>query len=244
MTTMVLLLRTEIRRALDTRASAWLLSIVALLSTVALVLTEQVRPSLEAFVTAPGAPLAALLPVVTVITACSDRGHRAHLVTYALVPRRSRILAARAAAVVIVVVLTALAASVLSGVVFVVVHPDQLATTDWRAVLAGAQSIAAVAVSSAAAGLAVSSLISSSAIGVVVVLLGPLGIEILLTLLFPSASSWVSTLAVPAWLAEPNLAWETVDGVPGLGAVIVSTVIWFVVPFTIGAWRQVREDVH
>ena len=241
---MTVLLQTEVRRALDTRSSRWLLSVAAVLSLVALILTNDVQPTLDAFVTAPGAPLAVLLPIVAVISAGADRSHRANVVTYTLVPRRTHIVLARTAALFVVVTTTGMAASVSAALMFVLMHPAQVGHSDWRAVLMGTLSVAAVSVSSAAHGIAAASVVRSAALSVVVVLLAPLSIEIAATLFVPTIAPWISALALPAWLARPHLAWGSVGDDPGVGHVLVSFVVWFVVPFVIGTRRQVTEDLH
>jgi ABC-2 type transport system permease protein len=95
---LVRLTRVELRKMVDTRAGFWLLAGIALL-TVAMVVGLQFAAdysaTLAAFFADSAQVALTLLPIVGILLVSSEWTQRTSLITFALVPRRSRVLAAK-----------------------------------------------------------------------------------------------------------------------------------------------------
>jgi ABC-type transport system involved in multi-copper enzyme maturation permease subunit len=94
----------ELRKMADTRAGAWLLAVIGLLATAVVVIRLFTGPAetrnLMEFFTLTLLPVGIVLPVLGILAMTSEWTQRTALTTYALVPRRGRVLAAKLLAVV------------------------------------------------------------------------------------------------------------------------------------------------
>jgi hypothetical protein len=101
---------TELRKMLDTRSGLWLMAssaILALLATAAVIAFSSAKGlSYTSFATAACFPLTVVLPVVAVLSVTSEWSQRSGLTTFTLVPRRGRVIGAKAIASVGVAVTT------------------------------------------------------------------------------------------------------------------------------------------
>jgi hypothetical protein len=95
------LTRIELRKSTDTRAGFWLLALVALAGVaimfVALYVGDDVKNREDIFA-ASQVGVAVLLPVVGILAVTGEWSQRTALTTFALVPRRSRVLTAKLSA--------------------------------------------------------------------------------------------------------------------------------------------------
>jgi len=244
MTSWPVLLIVECRKATDTRGARWLFGVVALLGVVSCLLSEPASASLEDFVGGAVLPLVAVMPVLAVIISTNDYSTRFAVVTFALVPRRMRVLTARLAATVVVVVATALASALLAVVAFWAVHFPALPSTDIVATSRAVASVSGVALAASLFGAGVGSLIRNTPVAVAITLLVPLSFDITMVLIAPAVAPWVSALAFSAWLSEPTLHMaSSPDGAPGISAAAASFGLWTVLPLVTGWWWQSRRDL-
>jgi ABC-type transport system involved in multi-copper enzyme maturation permease subunit len=92
----------ELRKAVDTRAGRWLLVLVGLVALLTAVLTAVTKPAsnhnLPHVLGNTSQLVAILLPVLGILLVTSEWSQHTALTTFTLVPRRSRIIAAKAAA--------------------------------------------------------------------------------------------------------------------------------------------------
>ena len=92
----------ELRKMVDTRAGLWMLVVMAAISVlVCAVLVIWGTPADQTFATYLGMifiPLTVLLPVLGIMSATQEWSHRTGLATFTLVPRRGRVLTAKAVA--------------------------------------------------------------------------------------------------------------------------------------------------
>ena len=114
----------EVRKMADTRAGAWLLGIVAVITLLIVVLVFAVADAGDRtflnFMGATATPQGFVLPVLGILLVTSEWGQRTTLTTFALEPSRAKVIWAKVAAalvlgavaIVIAVVLAALAALV------------------------------------------------------------------------------------------------------------------------------------
>lgn len=135
------LLRVETRKLVDTRPSRWLLVGVALSSLLAaaalLVVGLEDMPRTVAFFTQVAAlPILSLLPVFAALTMTSEWTQRTALVTFALEPRRGRVVAAKllaiAGTVPIAIALVVAVAATCAAVATLFGAPLQWDLTAWQ----------------------------------------------------------------------------------------------------------------
>jgi len=100
------LIAVELSKMFDTRAGFWLVMSVGILAVVATISVIAFAPDAAiaygTFSAAIGIPIAVLLPVIAILSVTSEYGQRTALTTYALVPRRGRIIASKAVAALII----------------------------------------------------------------------------------------------------------------------------------------------
>jgi ABC-2 type transport system permease protein len=99
---------TELRKMLDTRSGFWLMAsvgILALFASAAVILFAPLgRFTYGSFTTAVGIPLSLVLPMIAILSVTSEWSQRTGLATFTLVPRRGRVIAAKAASCIVVAV--------------------------------------------------------------------------------------------------------------------------------------------
>ncbi|GAA3386229.1 ABC transporter permease [Cryptosporangium minutisporangium] len=103
----------ELRKMADTRAGRWLLASVGLIVIALVTVRVFAGPSdtrtLENFLTFATGGVSILLPVLGILAVTSEWNQRTALTTFALVPRRHRVLTAKLLAAVVITVLSVVA---------------------------------------------------------------------------------------------------------------------------------------
>jgi ABC-type transport system involved in multi-copper enzyme maturation permease subunit len=93
---------TELRKMFDTRSGFWLMAsigILALLASAAVVaFSSDDGMTYSSFATAIGYPMTVVLPIIAILSVTSEWSQRSGLTTFTLVPRRGRVIAAKAIA--------------------------------------------------------------------------------------------------------------------------------------------------
>jgi hypothetical protein len=114
----------ELRKLTDTRAGLWLLVTIglttAVIVTLQLVYADAEDQTYASFFVPSLLPVGLLLPVLGILSITAEWSQRTALVTYALVPRRERVIVAKLAAVVLAAlasVLTSLAVAAIGTLV-------------------------------------------------------------------------------------------------------------------------------
>jgi ABC-2 type transport system permease protein len=243
------LVRVELRKSYDTRASLWLLASIALLVTlaegIALAVTVSQDQPLSYGDTAQiaGVMTSFLLPVLGIMLVTSEWGQRTGMVTFALEPRRPLVLAAKA--VVGVLLTLATVAMVLAvGLVAILLY-SLLQGTDvvWGIAVSEVVAFTVTQILSMLGGFALAALLLNTAAAIVTFYV----YLFVLPALFGIGSElmdWFADLAV--WLdfrraQEPLFEW------PLTGAewshLVVSGAIWLVIPLVAGIWRILRAEV-
>lgn len=114
------LVRIELRKMFDTRSGFWLMTSIVVTSLLATLAVIVFAPddvlTFSAFATAIGAPISIILPVMAVLSVTSEWSQRSGLTTFALVPRRGRVIWAKALCVVGVSVVSMLLAAAIGAV--------------------------------------------------------------------------------------------------------------------------------
>jgi hypothetical protein len=231
----------ELRKMSDTRAGFWLLASTALLTVAAAVIAGIAMPDEDAnlvnFFAISLVPASVLLPVVGILLVTSEWTQRTAMVTFALVPHRGRVMAAKL-----------LAGFVLCLVAYQLCLIVALVTT----AVAGADGDATWSLSLALIGQAVISIsvpmITGIAFGAALLTSAP---AIVLYFVLPTVWSVLGSFSAlndaAQWLDQSRtmetLVEETMSG-KEWAQLATSIALWTVVPLVLGLWRVARSDVR
>jgi ABC-type transport system involved in multi-copper enzyme maturation permease subunit len=227
----------ELRKMTDTRAGFWLQLVVVLLTVAAVVLVLAVGANADRtfemlFVVAVQ-PASILLPVVGVLLVTSEWSQRTAMVTFALVPQRTRVVAAKLLAGVVLALLAAAACIAMAAL------GTAIAGTSWElsAAMLG-QNVLSVMIS-LLLGLALGAALLASAPAIVANFALPLGF---------AALGIVSALRDPLdWLDLTQTLTPMAEHVLSAGEwarVGTSLGLWLLVPLAIGLFRITRGEMR
>ncbi|QGQ19723.1 ABC transporter permease [Cellulomonas sp. JZ18] len=230
------LVRVEIRKCLDTRAALTLIASFLAVGTIALVLVLVASPEPTlALAALPAALLAVALPLLGVLVMTSEWSQRTALVTFWLVPRRSRVLGAK----VVATLLTGAALLAVTVVVFLLVSVLVLAVRGEPLRLQDAGSglapLLAAGMTGVVFGLAWGALLPWTPVAVLVVVLVPLAVDPLLAVALGDRATWFSSGAVQDAL---------LGGSTPVPALLSSLTLWYVLPLAAGWWVQLRREAR
>ena len=234
------LVAVELRKMVDTRAGFWLqVAMVAL--TVAVVVArllvgDATDHTFQSVLDAGLQPSAVLLPVLGILLVTSEWSQRSGLITFALVPVRSRVLGAKLiASLLLAVAMLAMSVAVVATGVFVS-SPGVEGTWSDAAPLIGQSAVNLT--TGMVVGVALGAILLASAPAIV--------------LLFALPVSWMAVVSLPVFSGVAP--W--VDYARALGQMTgevmsptqwaqagTALVIWMVLPLLFGAWRITRCDV-
>ncbi|GAA5115705.1 hypothetical protein GCM10023339_23260 [Alloalcanivorax gelatiniphagus] len=242
------LVRVELRKMFDTRAGFWMLVSSGVLSVVAtaavIVFAPDSTVTYESFAAAIGLPMSVILPMIAILSVTSEWSQRSGLTTFTLVPRRGRVIGAKAIATVLVG-LGSMAIALAVGAVGNVAGAA-LAGVDtvWDVSLSAAPQIVLGNLVGMAIGFTLGVVLRASAaaiVGYFVVSLVLPGILELLALVrewFLDLQPWIDWNYTQVGLFEG--ATDTAEEWAMLGS---TTMIWIVVPLVIGLLSLRRSEV-
>jgi len=242
------LVKLELRKMFNTRSGFWMLLSIAVLSILAtgavILFAPDSAVTYESFATAIGFPMSVILPMIAILAVTSEWSQRSGLTTFTLVPRRSRVIVAKATAAFVVGVLSMalafaigalgnLAGSALAGV-----------DTVWDVSTAHAAQITLGNLVGMAIGFTLGVVLRSSAAAIVAYFVVSLVLPGVLLLLaqvrewFNDLQPWIDWNYTQAALFEGQTSsareWSQ------LGA---TTMIWIVVPLVVGLLMLRRSEV-
>lgn len=232
------LLRVEWAKATDTRASRWLLGLMAAsaigLMLVPILAPSRIEQSSTSYLNFAAAALGIFLPVVAVLMLTSEWSQRTVLTTFTQEPRRVRIIKAKLAAAFLLGGGAALYGAVVTAAGLGV------AAASGRAVEANLTAGAAVgfvlcALLNVGLGVALGALLQSSATAIAACFVIPTATGLLLAASKP----------VGEWLDASNaINWVLTNQWGGHEPQIVfSVVLWIAIPLAIGIVRTTRREV-
>lgn len=231
----------ELRKMVDTRAGFWLQLAVLALSAVFAVIRVATGHApdhtLHSVLESAVAPAVILLPIVGILLVSSEWSQRTSLITFALVPQRSRVLGAKLAASV-VLSLAALAACVgIAAVATAIASPGVAGT--WSLSLGLLVQVTIYLVTAMIGGVAFGALFLSSAPAIVVSFALPLALAAIGSLSFMSgAGKWIdgsqSLDPLTHHLMSPT-EWARAG---------VTLLLWTALPLLAGGWRILRSEVR
>lgn len=235
------LLSVETRKLFDTR-SGMILTAILIILTLAFIIGRSglVGPQLTTLIRTAAIGYGTLLPVLAILSVTSEWTHRTALTTFTLEPRRWRVMAAKC----LPPVFTAVAASVFAMLVAVgvtaAVARVQGVPAAWEVAPLALLGWTATNVLVVAMGLAVGMLLLNAPAAIVICMST--------TMLWSVVSRIGTTGEVLAeWLdltttAVPLAAGDMSGG--DAARLAVSTIVWIVIPMTIGVVRVIRKEVN
>ncbi|HEY4098363.1 MAG TPA: hypothetical protein VGM33_22755 [Baekduia sp.] len=236
------LTQVELRKMVDTRAGFWLLAAVLAITVLTVVITV-VQGDAEshrfANVLQNGVqPLSILLPIVGILLVTSEWSQRTALITFALVPQRSRMLIAKIAASVVLTVIALVAAIVLSALGTALSAPGVDGTWSLGAGLLG--QIALYTLTSMLIGVGFGALLLNSAPAIVLSFVVPIAVS--------AVTSIINALdGVGGWIDQGrtlgDLVLHNYSGAEWARA-WVTLAIWMVLPLIVGAYRFTRGEIR
>jgi ABC-type transport system involved in multi-copper enzyme maturation permease subunit len=243
------LVRIELRKSYDTRASFWLLAtigiIVLLVEAIVLIVSvvQDGDVSFGDFVGAAAFLTAVLLPVLGIMLVTSEWSQRTAMVTFALEPRRSLVVWAKLVVGLILTLITALGATALGFVMnllYAVLHGNADWTFGWSFFFGFlcVQSLAMIG------GFALATLLLNTPAAIVLffvykwVLPSIFGIASYYLSWFDNASQWFDFQR-----AQVPLQDLSISSAGEWGHLIVSGLIWLVLPLVLGLMRILRAEV-
>jgi ABC-2 type transport system permease protein len=231
----------ELRKMTDTRAGFWLLLSTALLTVAVVVIAgiamDEADRNLRNFVAIATAPISILGPIVGILLVTSEWTQRTSLITFTLVPQRSRVLVAKllaGGALGLIGYQICLATGLLATAVF---GGDAGDTWSFSAVLLGQNALSVVLAMLAGIGFGAVLLASAPAIVLFFVLPTAWG-AIGSIRAFEGAAKWLDQSRTMAEMGERALSgteWARVG---------TSVALWVLLPIVIGFWRVRRNDVR
>ena len=234
------LVAVELRKMVDTRAGFWLqvatLAITVVAVSARLVVGGDADHTFASVLEVGLMPAAVLLPVVGILLVTSEWSQRTGMITFALVPVRSRILGAKLIASLVLAMATlAVGVAVVSAGVLAA-SPGSDGTWSDVAPLIGQSAVYLGA--GMVVGVAFGAIVLASAPAIVA--------------LFALPSAWLAVTSLPffgdvgPWLdtgrALSPLSQEVLDGTQWAQAG-TSLALWMLLPLLIGIWRFTRREI-
>lgn len=235
------LVAVELRKMVNTRAGFWLqlatVAITVLVVIVACVVGDAADLTFQSVLNVGLQPAAVLLPVVGILLVTSEWTQRTSLITFTLVPQRSRVLVAKllaGGALGLIGYQICLATGLLATAVF---GGDAGDTWSFSAALLGQNALSVVLAMLAGIGFGAVLLASAPAIVLFFVLPTAWG-AIGSISAFEGAARWLDQSRTMADMGERALSgteWARVG---------TSVALWVLLPIVIGFWRVRRNDVR
>ncbi|WJK42700.1 ABC transporter permease [Solwaraspora sp. WMMA2056] len=236
------LILVELRKMLDTRAGSWLLGAIGLstaaIVTVMVIFAEPAEQTFATLFVLALLPVAFLLPVLGVLLVTTEWSQRTALTTFALVPVRHRVLAAKLAAAVVASVASVLT-SLASAAAGMAVASATGGTGSWRIEAALIGYAALFQVINVVMGVAFGMLLLNTPVAIVLLLLLPTVWTVLggIVVRLRGVAEWLDLTLT----TEPLLTAEVTAG--QWARLATSVAAWVLLPLVAGMLRIQRRDI-
>ncbi|MGO4258467.1 ABC transporter permease [Marmoricola sp. RAF53] len=235
------LVKVELRKMVDTRAGMWLMITMAAVTVIAVTIFGFAAGDSEQtflnFMQFAGAPQGFLLPVMGILLVTQEWGQRTAMVTFALEPRRGKVLAAKVYAALLIGLAAFLVAIAVAAVATVVFGPSG-ALTDVGPM--DFVKFGIIQVAGILQGLAFGLLFLNSAAAIVLYFILPTVFSII-------ANVWSFLADKAAWIDFGTAQGPFFDSGNPTGQewaqLLVTGTIWVIIPFVLGAWRMLRAEL-
>ena len=244
------LVEVEFRKSYDTRASFWFL--VAMFAVVGIVQTFLLIAALVSpgevyfgdFLGLAAYPIGFVLPLLAIMLVTTEWSQRTAMVTFALEPRRSRVLLAKLVVCLLLTVVTMVFATVLALASTIVLQLFQGDNTEWGFNGLSVPGFVVTTALAMMAGFAIATLLLNTPASIVLFIVYRLvvpGVLIVMGQLidaFDSVREWIDFQSAQG----PIYDW-TLSGGDEWGHLIVSGILWLALPLGFGLWRVLRAEV-
>ena len=235
------LVRVELRKAVDTRAGRWLLVLIGLVAVAAAVLTAATDPvsnhNVPHVLGDTSQLVAILLPVLGILLVTSEWSQHTALTTFTLVPRRSRIIAAKTAAGTLLGAAATAVCVAVSAVVLVAADHGQAGL--WHDAGRAIGYAFVFQILNLLLGVGFGLLLHSTPVAIVAYFAVPTAWSIL--------TGTVSALAGTGRWLDPSTAWNHLAGgtmtATTWAQVATTAAVWIVLPVLAGGWRVLYRPV-
>jgi ABC-2 type transport system permease protein len=234
------LIAVELRKLVDTRAGFWLqvgtvaLTLLAVIARA--VAGDAADHTFAAVLDVAVKPAAVLLPVAGILLVTSEWSQRTGMITFALVPVRSRVLGAKLVASVVLALGMLVVSVALAAAAVLVASPGVGGT--WSDVAPLVAQSAVYLVAGMVVGVAFGAIVLASAPAIVALFTIPTGWAALASLPFlADAAPWLDTSRALGPLPREVLSatqWAHAG---------TALALWMVLPLAVGAWRITRREV-
>ena len=234
------LVAVELRKMVDTRAGFWMqvatVALTALVVIVALAVGDAAEQIVAAVLDLAVFPAAVLLPVAGVLLVTSEWSQRTGMVTFTLVPVRSRVLGAKViASLALTGAMLAMCAGVVAAGVLVVSPPVDGAWADAGTLVA---QTAVYLTGGILTGVGFGAVLLASAPAIVALFALPIAWTALASLsLFAGVAPWLDTRLA---LAPLHLEVLSTTQWAQAGTALA---LWMLLPLIVGTWRITRREV-
>lgn len=238
----------ELRKSYDTRAGRWLVSVISALVVLTEVVVLWVTVAQDAhvafgdFTAAAAFVTSILLPVLGIMVVTSEWGQRTAMVTFALEPRRPRVIAAKAM-VGVLLTLATIAVALVAGLVCNLLYGAFQGHADWTFGWSGFFAFLLTQVFAMLGGFALATLFLNTPAAIVVffvykwALPGLIAIGSVFLSWFNDVAPWINFQAAQNELYDPPLTGDQ------WGQLVVSGMVWLVLPLVLGIVRVLRAEV-
>ena len=234
------LVAVELRKMVNTRAGLWLqITMVALTAAVVIarrVFGEGGDDTFAGVLDVGLQPAAALLPVIGVLLVTSEWSQRTGMITFALVPVRSRVLGAKLIASIVLSLATLVISVAIVAAGVLVASPGLNGTWSDAAPLIGQSAV--FLTTGMVVGVAFGAVLLASTPAMVALFALPIGWTAVASLsVFAGVAPWLDTRLALAPLHEEVLSatqWAQAG---------TALALWMLLPLALGAWRITRREV-
>ena len=233
------LVAVELRKMVDTRAGFWLHVATVAITVVAVIVACVVGGADVTFQSVLNVglqPAAVLLPVVGILLVTSEWSQRTGLTTFALIPVRSRVLAAKLIASLVLAVATLVMSVGVVAAGVLVASPGVDGTWADAAPLIGQSAVNLTA--GMVAGIALGAILLAPAPAIVALFALPISWMAVVSLpVFSGVAPWVDKTYALGQMTEYVMSatqWAHAG---------TSLAIWMVLPLLIGTWRITQREV-
>jgi ABC-2 type transport system permease protein len=243
------LVRVELRKTYDTRAGFWLLTLVALLvlavESIALLATaaNDEAISLDEFVAVAALITSLMLPILGILLVTSEWSQRTGMVTFALEPRRQRVLLAKLATGALLTLAT-LAFALVLGTAFNALSLGIRGEGSWHLGWGDVIGFVLVQTLTMTGGFALAALLLNTPAALVVFFLYKWALP---GVLFALGSRFESFGDVAPFInlqeALLPLGELSLDRASEWAHLLVAGTLWLVLPLAAGTWRILRAEV-
>jgi ABC-2 type transport system permease protein len=235
------LVQIELRKAVDTRAGRWLLVVIALVALGTAILTAVTGDAGDRnlpHVLGDAVQLVSiLLPVLGVLLVTSEWSQHTALTTFTLVPRRSRIIAAKAGAGALLAVAATVVCIAVSAVVLVAADHGRAGL--WHGAGQAIGYAFVYQILNLLLGIGFGMLFRNTPVAVVVYFVAPTAWSIL--------TGAISALAATGRWLDPSTSWNHLAGgtvtATTWAQVATTAAVWIALSLLAGGWRVLRRPV-